>query len=324
MKLGLGLGTQGVVGPWWQAGDLYAADFVLRRFMAAGHEAGFWQVCAFDRAGAAYAYSDGGQLVQFGPGAPRLTQGGLLLEEAGTNAVQYSSGLGQATSWGRSGNANITGQRLALGALVLEECTVTGAAGQNQWSQFVGSDRLTVQPGEAGVVSHFIKPGQSPRTRTHVVDGAGATATIWNWDEGGPSVNATIVNNPGRTSHEGSGSQRIGAGVWRVWTAFRNMSGEALSYGATVMISDADPNAYSSACWIGGNQLELGATPSSLIPTMGSVGTRSADSLSLLLPQAGLDIALFFAHGHEEIAGAGPVEPVVFGRMALLESVRAG
>lgn len=324
MKLGLGLGTQGVVGPWWQEGDLYAADFVLRRFMAGGLEAGFAEICAFDRAGAAYAHRSDGQLVRFGSGVPRLTQDGLLLEGDGTNAVRHSSGLGQAASWGRSGNANVTGQRLALGELVLEECTVTGSAGQNQWSQFTGSDRLTVPPGEVGVVSHYIKAGQSPRTRTHAVDGAGATATIWTWDDGVPSVNATIVNNPGRTSHAGSGSQRIGADVWRVWTAFRNESGMALSYGATVMISDADPNPYASACWVGGNQLELGERPGSLIPTTGSVGHRSADSLSLLLPQAGLDVALVFAHGRDEIGGAGAVQPVAFGRMAVLESVRAG
>lgn len=323
MKLGLGLGTQGVFGPWWQEGDLYAADFVLRRFMAGGMEAGFADVCAFGRAGNAYAHRSDGHLMRFGAGAARLTAEGLLLEGAAANAVRHSSGLGQPASWARTGFANVTGQILALGELVLEQCTVTATSGQNQWSQFVGADRLTLEDGEFGVVSHYAKAGQSPRTRTHAVDGAGATATIWSWTDGVPSVNATIVNNPGRTSHVGSGSQRIGGDVWRVWTAFRNVSGMALSYGATVMISDADPNPYASACWIGGNQLEVGETPSSLIPTSGSVGQRRGDSLSLLLPQAGLDVALFFAHGSDEIGGAGAVHPVAFGRMAMLEGVRA-
>lgn len=310
LHLGINVTAQPFGANWWPEGAQFAADFALSRYMRSGLAVPFDTACRFTRPTIAYAETASGTIRAFGVDEPRTTGRGLLIEPAARNALLRSSGFGFAADWTPSGMAGVTGRTRSFGALVLEECTVGASTGNAQWSHFKSSGVLELDDGAYGVVSHYCMAGDSPVTRTHVHDGGspGHTATEWSWTDGAPSVVRELANSAGRTALIENGKRALGHGVWRLWTVFRNIAGEPLTYAAWPHISSDDPNSYASACWMGGHQLEGGNMPTSPIITSGTARERGTETLSLMLPHGLQTLELSFIDGAFETVPA-PAAP---------------
>ena len=80
--------------PWWPNGALYAADFTGWRFMRAGQGVPAAEALSFSRASAKLAPDLAGTWLSFAADVPAVTDRGLLLEPARTNAIRNSAGSG--------------------------------------------------------------------------------------------------------------------------------------------------------------------------------------------------------------------------------------
>src|SRR5690606_7561415 len=126
------------------------------RYMSGGRHCGFGQAMTFVRSSGATAMNRAGICFNFAPGSPRFTDGGLLLEGEARNVLRRSSGLGDSGAWTAEGNAAATGNTAGFGALVMEECAVTGPG---DFPRFTSADTLALAHGEYGVFSLYVIAG---------------------------------------------------------------------------------------------------------------------------------------------------------------------
>src|SRR5690606_7433945 len=132
--------------------------------------------------------------------------GGLLLEGEARNVLRRSSGLGDSGAWTAEGKAAATGNSAGFGALVMEECAVTGPG---DFPRFMSTDTLPLAHGEYGVISLYASAGAASPIRTAVSDGSGATATSWAASGGDFVRDGVIEDNSAVTAHVADGIERF-------------------------------------------------------------------------------------------------------------------
>lgn len=97
LRLALSPVTGNRPAPWWPPDALYAADFPLGRYMRAGMGVSAAQALSFSRASSKLAQDLAGTWQSFAPDMPAITDRGMLLEPARTNAIRNSAGSGAVT-----------------------------------------------------------------------------------------------------------------------------------------------------------------------------------------------------------------------------------
>ena len=220
----------------------------------------------YTRAGAATAETAAGAIINFAANVPRVTNRGILIEEARTNLALRSAELG-VSPWSLL-NATVTANATTAPDGTTTADKVVEDATTNPHGIFQSP---TVVAGQAYTQSCFAKAAE--RDFLVMTEGNNVTATaVFNLSTG---VVSSVTGN-------GSPSATITAladGWYRCSLTFT-----PIATPANLQIRAS--NAASSAAYAGtpgsgifawGAQFELGAFPTSYIPTTGAAATRAAD-----------------------------------------------
>ena len=224
-----------------------------------------WSFSRTDTNGTATALDLAGNVIQFATGVPRITNRGILVEEARTNLLlnsAFAGGGAAPTSWT---------QPVATGTSAPATSTITTAATAYQQSGTAQRPYLTQQVTVAVgtyIVSVYVESVTGSVTAEQMISYGGGTATVSvvahpacpaNPSGGNTSpINAGLLLFSITVTGAGTLSPRVGLGV--------NASG------ATGTVRFSLP------------QTELGAFATSPIITTGAAGTRGADAASIVLP----------------------------------------
>jgi hypothetical protein len=282
-RLGLNL-----INPWWLSGasidlDLDSGRYydssltALKRSLAAVTD---YLSCT--RASTGYAKTSAGVLTQFTNNVLRLTDLGLLVEDARTNLHEYSEVMNSWLNFQWNGivtptdNATTAPNGATTAALVAES---SGGTTHN----FV--DTILSQPNAtAFTYSHFIKP--NGRTKI-VIDMSDSTT-------GDANKLIDLTTNTVSAGPLGAGSwTNVSAAIEDYANGWKRVSltgtanpGSSFSLITRIYLCDASGNnSYSgdgsSGVYAWGAQLESGSFASSYIPTTTSSATRAADNIAI-------------------------------------------
>jgi hypothetical protein len=202
---------------------------------------------------------------------------GLLAEsEARTNLIEHSNEL-DGTSWTDAGLTSVTAD--AVGPDGVSNSAYTLTTDTSTGSHHINNN-TSVTAGNTYTGSIYVKKG----TQRYVRIGAGS-AGVW-----GARVIFDLDNGAVDTVDNGSGIiKEVGNNWYRC-----SVTGDASSTTSTgflIQILDASKNvtytgAGTETVVLYGAQVEIGFTPSSLVPTSGSSATRAAESFTI--PSANL------------------------------------
>ncbi|WP_454735356.1 phage head spike fiber domain-containing protein [Cupriavidus necator] len=250
----------------------------------------------FTRASAGWYFNSAGLLVQAAANAPRfdydpvtLALRGLLIEEARTNLLTYSDQFDNA-AWSKS-NATVTANAavapdgtMSADKLVENTAATTGHS--------VNSAIVTVGATQAYTVTCFAKKAERDAVSLWLRNSDGSTNYVF------ASFDLTTGTQIGSISPAGTGYSNFSTAVQDVGNGWYRCS-----LTATVDVSVASIRGWvrlvssglvsytgdgTSGLYIWGAQLEVGAFPTSYIPTTSAQVTRSADLLSILAGDAWL------------------------------------
>jgi hypothetical protein len=221
-----------------------------------------WSFSRTDTNGTATALDLAGNVIQFATGAPRITNRGILVEEARTNLLlnsAFAGGGAAPTSWT---------QPVATGTSAPATSTITTAATAYQQSGTAQRPYLTQQVTVAVgtyTVSVYVESVTGSVTAEQMISYGGGTATVSgvahpacpaNPSGGNTSpINAGLLLFSITVTGAGTLSPRVGLGV--------------NAGGATGTVRFSLP------------QTELGAFATSPIITTGAAGTRGADAVTM-------------------------------------------
>lgn len=254
-------------------------DFVANRYALNGpYSAAFPAGWSFSRTGAGTAETAAGALVSFATGVPRITDRGLLVEEARTNLLLNSAfaGGGTPTNWSASGTPT-AGAR----ALLPSVSAITFAASASRvWIV----QAISVAAATAYAVAVNVESVTGTIVASQVIGSGLGSGITWPACQANPSGGTSGVVQPGRLvaiiTPVGTSEQlRFGAGVNSNQTA-------------TVVLSLP--------------QLELGSFPTSPIITTGSAATRGVDAASIVVPA---NVSTYTATYGSGLTETGPVTP---------------
>jgi hypothetical protein len=227
----------------------------------------------FTRASEATFFDASGTLQTASNDAPRFDHDpvtgesrGLLIEEARTNLFQRSAEFDNAY-WTKA-QASITAD-----AVIAPDGTQTA----DKLIEDVSNDthlvsrNITVVTGDNYTLTVFAKKGERTFFRVQSFNASGdAENAIFNLDTG------TFVSGT-----SGSTITSVGNGWFRCYVPVQNNS-DTNSVVSFTLYSDASTSTYTgdgaSGIYLWGAQIELGAFPTSYIPTTTAAATRSADS----------------------------------------------
>lgn len=197
---------------------------------------------------------------------------GWLVEGARTNLLTYSEQFDNA-EWGKVRTTVTTNSAVSPDGTTSAEM-LTGLGG----GVYYAVRSLTLADNTVYAFSAFVKQGTAASATLRVVDKAGMVEYV------------TITFATGAVTSSGSvigrGADPVGDGWYRLWISVDSASG-AISPQVFLW----GPSDTSTLYWWGA-QAELGAFPSSYIPTTTAAGTRSADLISVpLVAVPGFNVA---------------------------------
>lgn len=281
-------GASSAVPSWATTGADIDIDFMTNRFYG-GYQA---SMLSCSRALSGYAKNSAGSLLLFAADTPRLTDLGLLIEDARTNLCFASQTQNNATYWTPAAGATVattvatTDPTGVTGALIYNEGT--GTVVHNLANTAAGNANFTL--GSIYCLSFFFKQGTGSLVQ---ITPAIAIAS------GGPYANfdlaAGTVASTGGTGLVGSGIEAYGNGWYRCWMAFTCSTTAttgangfltlAAGTGATAIRAPSYTGT-SRTIYVWGAQTEVlpaGAGsmgPSSYVQTTTAQVTRPADNIS--------------------------------------------
>jgi hypothetical protein len=193
---------------------------------------------------------------------------GLLVEEARTNLFLRSEEF-ETGSWSRGGSS------ITANAIVAPDGTLTGAKliENNQSRSHQIFQQVTTSAGSF-TATFYVKAAERTRCQIRFTEGGSfLTRAVFDLETG-----RTILQEQGNITNVGNGWYRI------EMTATSNGS---VTFQVQLWIFEsADIGAYqgdgTSGIYVWGAQLEVGAFPTSYIPTLGSTRTRAADNARII------------------------------------------
>lgn len=272
-------------------------DFVRGRYASnSGYRSDFLGLpgATYTRAGAATAETAAGAIINFAANVPRITDRGVLIEEARTNLLLRSAEFDNA-AWTKGGATISAGSTAAPdGSTTADTLTEDTSTGDHRTFQAASVANATVH-----TFSIFVKPNGRTLVTLTLAGVGDATFDVQNG-----VVTSTTLGSASITS--------AGSGWYRCAVTFTSAT---TSYNTQIrLVSTGTTTSYTgngtSGVFLWGAQLEAGATPSSYIPTTGAAATRAADACSspFSIP-ANQDFVVFM---EVSLSGASPVTQRIF------------
>jgi hypothetical protein len=196
---------------------------------------------------------------------------GLLIEESRTNLVTYSEQFDNA-AWSKS-NSTITANTIVSpdGALTGDKLVEDTANS----THFVQRNATVTFTAAAHTWSVYLKAGERTWARLTMLDGATTFGAYFNLSTG--AIGATAAGTTATATPVGNGWYRCSVTATTAATA----SGSARIIAANADSGQTYTGDGYSGIYIWGAQLEVGAFPTSYIPTVASQVTRAADAASM-------------------------------------------
>lgn len=205
-----------------------------------------------------------------------IVRRGIRVEEQRTNLLLHSADPTNA-AWTKA-NATVGTSGTGPGGLAAKKLVESvGASVTPSISQFT-----TVAAGATVTGIRIVKAGERSFVRMQIASSGGTAyaASRFNLVDGAKVAGDSDVALNSATNVR-SGSVNCGGGWWLLWLSCTLPAGAGNASFATRIVPDAVAFAYTgdgtSGIYIGPAQLEVGATPSSLIPTAASQVIRAAD-----------------------------------------------
>jgi hypothetical protein len=210
-------------------------------------------------------------------GSAWVNEGVLAESESRTNALTYSNELTNA-AWIKSVSIAEVDDKYGFTLFRTYQAGTGSFTNIQQAGPTVPNDGYVT-------LSAYVKGGTSPQTAIRIQETANTercTQPI-NWTNGVPSFD-TVSNTTDLQLYNRT-IQDVGDGLYRVSITAQNTTGASIG---TVMYHYNQWNGTSNSpdSYVGAMQAELGATPSSFIPTIGSTVTRAAETFTI--PSANL------------------------------------
>lgn len=203
---------------------------------------------------------------------------GLLAESVSrTNALRYSNELTNA-AWFK--NVTVTEENNKYGFTLFKLSQVgTGSFTHiSQAGPTIGNNSFVT-------LSAYVKAGTSPQTALRIQEAANTARCTQpiNWTNNVPSFDT--VSNTNDFQLQERTIQDVGDGLYRVSITVQNTTGASVDT-TTLYYNQWNGSVQAPNTFVGATQCELGRTPSSFIPTLGSTVTRAAETFTI--PSANL------------------------------------
>lgn len=266
-------------------GAVFAADFTQSKYRngAMGAEVtnpALLPGWNFSRTSAGYAETKDGRLVAFGAGEPRITDRGLLVEEARTNYVSYSQDFSTGVGWTITGPtlANTNNSAVAPdGSMTAASLVRTSSSGGTYLSRSVSG-----VVGETWTFSVYAKARN--------IGGAIGLRVQGTFPDRGDALfnlnTGTLIGVQSSGAYSGTSASIVALG--NGWYRCSITTTSANTPPGSVLMAPAATNAIVtgfeagsttlSDAYIWGAQVEKAAFATSYIPTNGAAATRAADS----------------------------------------------
>jgi hypothetical protein len=275
---------------WWLSGASVDLDFNSGRYYDSStpNPRAATDFLSCTRASTGYAKTSTGTLISFASNALRLTDLGLLVEDARTNIAQHSDDITDAY-WNK-GNVTATADQAVApdGTTSMDKLDDGTVASDRHYTE---RNDATIIGGTAYTWSAFVK--DNGRRYVSLVMGTvvpSNMAVVVDLQTG-TITQSGIVTAGGGMTFSGAQIEPFANGVYRI-----SISGIIGSSNTTVFYNIAlsntgTPSSFSFGCptytgtnqsvFVWGMQLEAGAFPSSYIPTTGTSATRAADNITI-------------------------------------------
>jgi hypothetical protein len=266
---------------WWLSGAAVDLDFRNGRYFdsSTANPQVATNFLSCSRASIGYAKNSNGALTQFASNALRITDLGLLVEDARTNICQFSQDITQAAVWGSILNATPTGDTTVApdGTTTGDSIISTASAGEHYVRQAIG----TALASGLATWSVYLKPNGYNYGIILAYDPTAGNYVYANFDlvnavTSGTSTGGTPTGVVTRAEAMANGWVRCS--VTMNTTANAPIIGLQLSNSVTTTPSFTADGVSGMYAW--GAQVEQGAFPSSYIPTTGAAATRAAENIT--------------------------------------------
>ncbi len=266
--LGLGVTRAANAGSWWLPGAAMQADFYRYRAMLLGATVSPKQLITTTHATTGYAERSDDTFQLFQPNEPRITDKGLLFENAATNLMPKSNTFDQWTAVNMTVTANAV-----LGPFgEMDADTLTSAASGAPLQLY---NSAAVSSSTAYTYSVFVKAG---------------TATTAEIRE--TTLGSAVFDLAAGTVTSGTGEIKVYANGWYRLSVEYTTGASQTTWTGKVLFTAGD---WSKTLHVAAAQLEAGTRATSYIPTTTTAATRAADDIKMVpsgsLPFPGFNVS---------------------------------